>query len=141
MKTSVINKEGDPPMSKTPKISDAEWLVMQVVWEKAPVAASEIIEELAPRTGWNHRTNRTLLNRLAKKDAVACQAEGNRYLYRPKAARRACIRQESRSFVDKVFSGDTASLLVHFARNASFNADDLEELKRILAEKEKQIKE
>jgi BlaI family penicillinase repressor len=128
-------------MSKMPRISDAEWLVMQVVWEKAPATAGEIIQELEPHSGWNHRTIRTLLNRLAKKGAVACQAEGNRYLYRPKVARSACIRRESRSFVEKVFSGDAASLLVHFARYASLTASDLEELKRILAEKEKQIKE
>jgi BlaI family transcriptional regulator, penicillinase repressor len=128
-------------MKKIPRISDAEWLVMQSVWEKSPAPAGEIIQELEPRTGWNHRTIRTLLNRLVKKGALACQADGNRYQYRPKIARSAYVRQESRSFVEKVFSGDTASLLVHFARNTELSVAELEELKRILAEKEKQIQE
>jgi BlaI family transcriptional regulator, penicillinase repressor len=128
-------------MSEMPKISDAEWLVMQAIWDKGEATAGEIIEELEPRTGWNHRTIRTLLNRLSKKGAVACQVEGNRYLYRAGVGRSACVRRESRSFVEKVFSGDGASLLVHFARNTRLTADDVEELKRILAEKEKQIRE
>ena len=42
------------------------------------------------------------------------------------------VRKESESFLNKVFSGDANSLLVHFVRSGKISADDLQELQRIL---------
>ena len=53
-------------MSSPVKISDSEWEVMNVVWSRAPVAASDIVEELSARKGWHARTIRTLLDRLVR---------------------------------------------------------------------------
>ena len=63
-------------MPKPPAISDAEWDVMQVAWAAAPqpVTASEVVEKLAGRKGWNPKTVRTLLNRLMNKGALAVDA-------------------------------------------------------------------
>ena len=119
-------------MSKASKISDAEWQVMQVIWHRSPISASEIVQELEPHTGWNHRTIRTMLNRLVQKEVLDYDVEGNRYLYRPNVTRARCVRKESESFLNKVFSGDANSLLVHFVRSGKISADDLQELQRIL---------
>src|SRR5206468_1477883 len=54
-----------------PRISDAEWQVMQVVWERKAATAAEVIAALAGRTGWQHRTIRTLLARLVDKGVLA----------------------------------------------------------------------
>src|SRR5690349_7129336 len=68
-------------MAIVARISEAEWQVMQVVWDRAPVAAAEVIKRLEGQSGWNHRTIRTLLNRLVKKDVLSYRVDGNRYLY------------------------------------------------------------
>jgi BlaI family penicillinase repressor len=118
-----------------PRISDAEWQVMQVVWERKAATAAEVIAALAGRTGWQHRTIRTLLARLVDKGVLAAEPDGNRYLYRPRASRSKYVRQESRSFLQKVFGGDAAELLVHFVRGAEISPEQIEELKRLLDEK------
>ena len=82
------------------KISDAEWRVMRVVWQHREVTAADVIEQLVPETGWNHRTVRTLLGRLVDKGALVAEEEGNRYVYRSKGTERRCVRDESRSFVE-----------------------------------------
>jgi BlaI family penicillinase repressor len=117
------------------RISDAEWQVMQVVWEHKAATAAEVIAALAQTTGWQHRTIRTLLARLVDKGALAAEADGNRYLYRPRVCRDRCVRDESRSFLNKVFGGDAAELLAHFARGADIAPEQIEELKRLLDEK------
>jgi predicted transcriptional regulator len=71
-------------------ISDAEWEVMQVVWRRRSVTAAEVIEALVPRTGWSHRTVRTLLARLVDKGVLAVEQEGHRYRYRPLVSRTRC---------------------------------------------------
>lgn len=117
------------------QISDAEWQVMQVVWEKGSVTAAEVIAVLTPTTKWQHRTIRTLLARLVDKGALATETEGNRYLYRALIARSSCIRKESRSFLKKVFGGDAAELLMHFVQGSEIAPERIEELKRLLDEK------
>jgi BlaI family penicillinase repressor len=116
-------------------ISDAEWQVMQVIWEHRSATAAEVIALLSPQTGWRHRTVRTLLARLVEKGALSTRAEGNRYVYTPLVSRARCIRQESRSFLNKVFGGDVAELLVHFMRDTNIPAEEIDKLKRLLDEK------
>ena len=121
-------------MGDLPRISEAEWEVMQVVWETPSVGAGESVERLAPESGWNHRTIRTMLNRLVSKGALTFREEGNRYLYRARVRRQSYVKQKSRSFIDKIFCGDVASMLVHFVENESLSADDIQRLRSILDE-------
>ena len=118
--------------SELPRISEAEWEVMKVVWDEAPVTASQVVERLAGAHEWNHRTVKTMLNRLVKKGALAFEQEGRRYLYRAKATREQCVRQEGRSFLDRVFNGEPGSMLVHFVENEKLTEADIESLKRLL---------
>ena len=70
-------------MADEPSITDAEWEVMNVLWDAAgPLAADEVVGRLAGRKSWSPRTVKTLLNRLIKKGPLAFEAEGKRYLYR-----------------------------------------------------------
>jgi BlaI family penicillinase repressor len=111
-------------------ISDAEWQVMETVWRLGRATAAEVIAQTASR--WSHRTIRTLLARLTEKGVLAATADGHRYLYRPLVAREKCVRSESRSFLKRVFAGDTAELLVHFVRDARMTPEQIDELKRLL---------
>lgn len=57
-------------MKEIPKISEAEWEVLRVLWEKETCTASEVVEVLADNTNWKPTTIKTLLARLVKKNAV-----------------------------------------------------------------------
>lgn len=119
-------------MKPLPRISESEWPVMEVVWDKAPVAAADIINQLGRQMNWKHQTIRTLLARLVKKGAIAFEPEGNRYLYRPLIRRLELVQAESESFLQRVFAGAAQPLLVHFARRARLSDDEIRELQAIL---------
>ena len=125
-------------MPKLPRISAAEWRVMQIIWDESPIRASAIVRRLEPETDWNHRTIRTMLNRLVNKGALAFKVDGNRYLYRPKVKRESYVSLESASFVERVFCGDPASLLAHFVDHGDLSSDELRELKKLLTQKIKE---
>ncbi|MBI4026982.1 MAG: BlaI/MecI/CopY family transcriptional regulator [Verrucomicrobia bacterium] len=124
-------------MNDTPKLSDAEWEVMNVVWKKFPVTANEVVANLARQKSWKPGTVKTFLKRLLDKKALRFDLEGKRYLYRPKVAREKCVRMESRSFLERVFRGAAAPMLVHFVKKTRLAPLEIEEIKQILAEKEK----
>src|SRR5437867_11516605 len=66
-----------------PQISDAEWIVMKVVWAHAPVTANQVVAALGGRTDWTPKTIHTLLRRLVKKGALASAKRGREPLFRP----------------------------------------------------------
>src|SRR3954451_23999665 len=119
-------------MAKLPQISDAEWDVIKVLWDRGEASAQDVTEALAVERNWRPQTVKTLLNRLVKKGAVAYAAEGRRFLYRPKVSKDAVVRAETRSFLSRVFDGAVTPALVHFLKLGNLSKADVEELKRAL---------
>lgn len=118
-------------MSRPPQISDAESDVMKVLWDESPLTGSEV----ADRMQAHPKTVKTLLGRLVKKGALKYKEEGNRFLYRPAFPREQYVASESRSFLERVFSGDAAPALIHFVENVKLTEDDIRELREVLERK------
>ena len=123
-------------MAGSVQISEAEWDVMEAVWEAGSCTAAHAIKQLGATHEWNHRTVRTLLARLVEKGALEYEVDGPRYIYRAVVSRQECVRQESRSFVKKAFGGDLEALLVHFVTDAALDADEIDRLRKLLDQKE-----
>ena len=117
-------------------ISDAEWHVMNVVWSGPSLTAQEVIARLEDQADWAPATIKTMLHRLTKKNVLTYEPQGNRYVYRSRVRRADCIRQAGRSFLDRVFGGESAPLLAHFLRGSKLSSDEIAQLRRILDEQE-----
>ena len=117
-------------------ISDAESVVMEVLWREHPLSAEEVVGALAETTDWQEPTVKTLLNRLLKKRAIAADRDGRRYLYRPLLVRADYIHAESKSLLDRLFEGRVAPLVAHFSERRKLTRKDLDELKRLIRELE-----
>jgi BlaI family penicillinase repressor len=125
-------------MPAPPAISDAEWDVMNVFWSaRAPLTANDVVAGVAAAREWNPRTVKTLLNRLINKGALAYEARGKHYLYRPKVTREQCVREQTRSFLSRVFGNAPGAMLLHFVAEAKLTPDEVEALKRLLDKKTK----
>lgn len=124
-------------MSRIPKISEAEWVVMEVVWRRNPITALEVVQQLVSYKQWQDQTIRTMLRRLIRKRALTYRAEGKVYYYSPAVSREQCVRGESRSFLERVFGGAAHPLLVQLAQETKLTREEIAELKRILKDKEK----
>ena len=125
-------------MPKPPQISDAEWVIMQVLWESSPRTASEVADVVSDRMQWHPKTVKTLLSRLVKKGALKYREEANRYLYRPAIDRQKYVAEESRTFVERVFGGDATPMLLHFVETMDLSDDEIGELRSLLDRKRKE---
>lgn len=123
-------------MKKRPKISAAEWEVLKAVWDDPVSPAQEIADKVAAKNDWSPRTVKTLLSRLVKKGALRYKTDGKRYLYEPQIKRDELVRQESQSFLDRVFDGVTLPMLAHFVKSGHLTRDEIEALKKMLDEKD-----
>ena len=127
-------------MPKPPAISDAEWDVMQVLWETPRLTANEVAERVLARRNWNPRTVKTLLNRLMRKGALGFEPEGKRYRYFPKVSREECVRSESRSFLNRVFGGALGPMLAHFVNETPLTPDEMRQLRELIDQRQRKGK-
>jgi BlaI family penicillinase repressor len=116
------------------QISDAESIVMEVLWQRSPRGAEEVVAELAREQDWQEATIKTLLNRLLNKGAIHAEKDGRRYLYTPVLRREDWVHGQSRSLVDRLFGGRVAPLVAHFSEKGRLSKRDIAELKRLVGE-------
>lgn len=119
-----------PPVS----ITEAESVVMQVLWNRSPMPTEEIITALEGEQHWQEATIKTLLNRLLKKKAIRAVKDGRRFLYSPAITRDDWVLSESKGLLDRLFSGRVAPLAAHFSRHGKLSKRDIADLKKLIAE-------
>ncbi|CQR72113.1 Penicillinase repressor [Sporomusa ovata DSM 2662] len=124
-------------MNKLPQISDTEWQVMKILWVSAPLTANEVIKKCEGITSWKPKTVKTLLGRLVKKKAITFNKDGRTYVYYPLVTENECVKAESRSFLEKVFSGALNVMFANFLEEQKLSSEEIAELKRIIEQKEK----
>lgn len=120
---------------KVPKISEAEWEVMNVLWKKAPLTANEVIYSLQKQTDWAPKTVRTLLDRLVKKKVVGVNKEQKIYTFFPYFSQDDCQHAEAQTFIKRIYGGTLKSMLVQFIQEKSLSEEDIKELRSILDKK------
>jgi len=114
------------------QISEAESVVMAVLWRGSPRSAEEVIAELSRDQDWQVSTIKTLLGRLVKKGAVRAAKDGRRFSYSPVLTREAWVQGQSSSLLERVFDGRLAPLIAHFTQTRKLSRKDIADVKRLL---------
>ena len=116
------------------QISEAESLVMEVLWQKHPLAAEDVVAALSRSQHWQEATIKTLLNRLLNKGAIEAAKEGRRYLYSPVLKRESWVLEESQGLLQRLFDGRVAPLVAHFSEQRRLSKKDIAELRKLIEE-------
>ena len=114
------------------KCTEAEWKIMEVLWDHAPRTMSEITKTLEPATGWTRHTVITLLKRMQEKGTVAVDETGAVKTYRPLITQEEASAQQTRKFLDHVFSGRAALLINHLVDSGEITLKEMDELMDML---------
>lgn len=123
-------------MKRTPKISEAEWEVMRILWQSGPKVTNEIVEELTARTSWKAETVRTLINRLVQKKALSFRKQGRQYQYSPRVTEAECVRAETRTFLNRFHRGSVEPMLAALVEDEQLTPAQIKRLKQILDDKD-----
>ncbi|MBS4214109.1 MULTISPECIES: BlaI/MecI/CopY family transcriptional regulator [Neobacillus] len=118
-------------------ISDAEWIVMKVLWEEtpSPLTSAKIVEAVSSNKKWSPKTIHSLISRLVKKGAIGVNKEMPLYEYYPLVDKRDCVLEETRSFIQKVYDGSIHLMLANFIKEEKISEKEIEELERLLHKK------
>lgn len=119
-------------MKDLPQISEAEYEVMKVVWQKAPVSTNSVTEILTKTTNWSPKTIQTLLKRLVNKRALTYEKQGRVFVYTPLVEEDSYVRQQSQSFLKRYFDGDMSRMLSACLGEETLSENDIDALRAIL---------
>lgn len=122
-------------MKNLPKISDSEWEVMKIIWSKEEATANEIIEKLKGKQEWKNTTIKSLINRLLNKEAIGFRKNVKEYFYYPLISEEEYIKEESKSFLKKVFNGSLNEMVLNLVKSEKLTQEDINELRDILNNK------
>ena len=122
-------------MKKLPQISEAEFEVMKIVWENAPVSTNDITDRLVQTTDWSPKTMQTLIRRLVSKGALTYEKNGRVFVYTPKVSEDEYLRQKSSSFISRYFGGDFSAMFSSYLGNDELTDDELKNLKGIIEDR------
>lgn len=122
-------------MEKSAKISNSEWDVMEILWEKNPLSSKEIIEKARQKRDWKPTTIKTLISRLVDKNILSYEKIGKSYYYYPLLKKEECISVTSNKFINKFYKGELKAMLASFIEEYELSNEDINELKEILDKK------
>ena len=123
-------------MSKQTKIPPSEWEIMEIPWGQSLLSATEVLERVEATTSWSIKTVRALLARLLQKKVIERRTIDGTYVFAPAVRRDDCLRQESRTFVDRFFQGNSISLIVHLLKEEHHSDADLQRLRSAIEQRE-----
>lgn len=113
-------------------LSDAEWKIMNLLWEAAPRTMMQLTNALRPETGWTKHTVMSFLKRMEEKGALHYEEGGKARLYYPDLEREEAALQETEDFLERVFQGKMGMMLNTMVQQRALSGEELAELHQIL---------
>ena len=120
------------------KLSEAEWKVMNLLWEEAPQTMMQITNHFKESTGWTKHTVMTFLRRMEEKSAIHYKEGGRAKLYYPDIDKDEAVIQETEDFLHKVFDGRMGLMLNTMVEKKALSKSEIEELYEILKKAEEE---
>ena len=119
-------------------LSDGEWKLMNLLWDRAPRTVTELVREVRDDTGWTKHTVIKMLSRMEEKGAVRYEEGVRAKQYYPTVDRRAAALEETEGFLQKVYGGSLGLMMSALVEEKAVSRQELAELYAILQSAEEE---
>jgi len=121
-------------MSKIIKrLPDSELEIMMIIWEaNRTVTSAYVSEKLKDKREWKITSVLTFLARLVEKGFVTSTREGKVNIYSAVIGDQEYLENESKSFLEKLYSNSLTTFVSTLYKSNAINADDLAELRQFI---------
>ena len=128
-------------MTGKPKLTPAEWEIMQAVWaHEEAVTVRDVLEYLYPGGEKAYTTVQTVMNTLLKKNLLVRKKIGLVGFYVPTRTREESTRQETSRLVTRIFGGSIPAVANSLMSLDGVDLEDLAEIKKLIRQRENELK-
>jgi BlaI family penicillinase repressor len=112
--------------------TEAEWKILEILWDASPRSMPEMTKLLAPSTGWTRHTVITLLKRMQEKGTVSVDETGPVKMYTPLVSREEARADQTQKLLSRVYSGNASLLMNALIDSGKITVKEMEELVKTL---------
>lgn len=120
------------PQKEDHVVSEAEWQVMRVIWNKEHTTAKEIYELLHEPLDWKLATVKTLLGRLVTKEWVQTTKEGKRFIYSPLLSQDDAMKLATDDFLARICAMTVGETIAELIKTTPLRQEDLHLLRETI---------
>jgi len=117
-------------------LTNAEWNLMECLWDAAPRTGREVTEYLKKHVGWTRSTTLTMLRRMTDKGLIRCEDNEGIKIYSPLIKREDAVIKETDNFLNRVYKGSISLMMSTITKKLDLTKEEIEELYAILREAE-----
>lgn len=117
------------------ELTEGEWAIIQIVWEKEPCTAPTIQEELEAHKNWHYSTVKTLMDRMVTKGLLTAKRFRNLMLYRSAITRVQAQKGEIMRAVKRAFNGALTPMMQFMLDEHKLSQKQLAELESLIRKK------
>jgi BlaI family penicillinase repressor len=117
------------------ELTEAEWAIIQVIWENEPCAVPTIQEELEARKKWHYSTVKTLMDRMVEKGLLTTERIRNLILYRSAITKVQAQKGEIMRAVKRAFDGALTPMMQFMLDEHNLSQKQLAELESLIKKK------
>jgi predicted transcriptional regulator len=128
-------------MPKSPKPTEAELAILRVLWTLGPSTVREVHDHMAGARKVAYTTTLKTLQVMTGKGLTLREDHRGQHLYRPRHAEEETQRRLVTDLLDQAFGGSTSKLVVQALASRRASAEELREIKKLLASHDADKKE
>ena len=111
-----------------PKIPESEYRFCLILWEREPIAATEMVRLCQEQLGWKRTTTYTVIKRLGERGVLKLENGVVTSLVSKEEAEAS----EIKDLVEKKFGGSLPAFVAAFTKHQNVSENDLDELQRMI---------
>ena len=114
------------------ELTEAEWEIMKVVWEKEPCAAGTVQEILAASRDRAYSTVKTTMDRMVEKGFLRIEKVRNVQLFHSCISKIAAKRGEFQRMLKRAFDGALTPMMQFLIEHEGISKKQASELRRLV---------
>jgi BlaI family transcriptional regulator, penicillinase repressor len=125
-------------MARRPGPSKAEMEVVRIVWDLGCATVRQVLDAFPTERNIDFTTVQTYLRRLETKGYLRAKRAGRALVYRSRVRADDVIRETVGDLINRLFDGQAVPLLHHLIRDPSIRKEDIEELRAMIDQRERE---
>ena len=128
---------GDKP---TPRPTDAELAILNVLWERGPSTVREVHDALSPTHDSGYTTVLKLMQIMTDKGLVDRDESQRAHVYTSRLGEQRTQRQLLGDLIERAFGGSPAKLVMQALSASKASAEDLSAIRNLLDQMEEKAR-
>jgi len=114
------------------ELTEAEWEIMKVIWEKQPCTAGTVQEELTATRDRAYSTVKTTMDRMVEKGFLRIEKIRNLQLFSSRISEVEAKRGEFRRMLQRAFNGALTPMMQFLIEHEGLSKDEAAQLRELM---------